>query len=299
MSPLIPLAFLAPLALSAAAAAQSVDLPLGPKDGYLHVHASDSSDPATVLALSTLGAVPGQSLLMAGFGDMDNGPSGDTILSLIGLYSSSATLLGPELLHRVPGAIDAGPDFVSAPTFKGAEPTDIPEDFRITGSLQASAIVEIPAGATHLFIGHHESQWFDNSDPDGDLGCSVTVVGTWKDLGAGLAGTSGTPALAGSGLLLGNDAVALTLSAAHTNAPAFLIVGFSALHAPFKGGTLVPDADLVLGPFTTSGAGGLTLPGTWPAGVPELLSIWFQAWVQDPAGPQGFAASNGVKCLTP
>jgi hypothetical protein len=301
MSPIVPLALSLALtaALSAAATAQSIDVPLGPKDAYLHVHASDSAAPATVLALSALGAVPGQSLRMAGFGDMDNGPAGDTILSLIGLYSSSATLLGPELLQRVPGALDAGPEFVSAPTFTGAQPTDIPEDFRITSSVQPSAIIEIPADATHLFIGHHDSQWFDNSDPDGDLGCSVTVVGTWKDLGAGLAGTSGTPVLAGSGLLLGNDAMALTLSTARPNAPAFLIVGFSALGAPFKGGTLVPDADFVLGPFTTSGAGGLSLPGTWPAGLPELLSLWFQAWVQDPAGPKGFAASNGLKCLTP
>jgi hypothetical protein len=77
------------------------------------------------------------------------------------------------------------------------------------------------------------------------------------------------------------------------------VVGFSGLFAPFKGGTLVPKPDLLLGPFPTSGAGQLVLPGTWPAGLPGLLTFWFQAWIQDPAGPVGFAASNGVTAFTP
>jgi hypothetical protein len=290
---------LALLALGTTAAAQTLDVPLGPQDGYLRLSPGDSAVDATPLALSALGAVPGQSLLLAGFGDMDNGPASDSILSLIGVYSSSPVLLATSLQHRVPGALEAGPEFVSSPTLSGSLPTDIPEDFRVTSASQADATVEIPAGAQFLFVGNHDSQWFDNSDPDGDLGCKVTVVATWKDVGLALPGTAGPPTLAGSGHLIGGDAMALTLDDARPNASAFLIVGFSGLVAPFKGGTLVPNPDLILGPFPTGAGGGFTLPGTWPVGLPELLKLWFQAWIQDPVGPAGFAASNGLTCLTP
>ncbi|QDU66350.1 hypothetical protein [Engelhardtia mirabilis] len=281
------------------AQAQSTDVPLGPKACYLHVHSSDSAGSAAVVPLAGLGAVPGKSLLLEGFGDLDNGPSGDTILSLIGLYSSSPTLLGPELLHRVPGAIDAGVEFISAPTLSGGQPTDIPEDFRITSAAQPNVVVAIPVGALYLFIGNHDSQWFDNSDPDGDLGCRVTVVGTWTEHGAGLAGTAGTPKLVGTGLLQGGDPLSVTLSSARPNAPSFLVMGFQLLDLPLFGGTLVPAPDIILGPLPTSGTGDWVLPATWPAGLPELLSVWFQAWIVDPMATAGLAASNGLRAVTP
>ncbi len=302
MTPTLPRAaaiLAALLATALPSAAQSLNVALGSQDGYLRLSPNDSGADSTPVALSALGAVPGQSLRMRGFGDMDNGPAGDTILSLIGVYSSSSVILPPSNQFRIPGALEAGPEFVSAPTFTGALPTDIPEDFRVTSATQAEAIVEIPSGAAYLFIGNHDSQWFDNTDPDGDLGFELTVVGTWKDVGLALPGTAGPPTLAGAGLLLGGDAVSLTLDDARPNATAFLIVGFSGLLAPFKGGTLVPNPDLVIGPLTTSGAGELLLPGTWPAGLPGLLTFWFQAWIQDPVGPAGYAASNGLTCLTP
>jgi hypothetical protein len=285
--------------LSVPAAAQTTTVPLGDKDAYIHIHASDTAAPATPLALAGPGAVPGQSLRMKGVGDMDNGPQPDNVCSLIGIFSGSSVLLPPSLLHRVADALDAGPDFVSGNTFTGNEPTDVPEDFRITSAIQVEAIVEIPAGATHLFVGNHDSQWFDNSDPDGDLAVQLTIVGTWKSVGSALAGTAGLPTLTGSGLLLSGDAVTLSLASARPNASSWLIVGFSAANLPFKGGVLVPSPDLVLGPFPTSGAGQLVLPGTWPTGLPGLLTFWFQSWIQDPVGPVGFAASNGVTCLTP
>jgi hypothetical protein len=294
-------ALLLAAALSAAlpAAAQTLTVPLGPKDCYLRLSPNDSAVDATPLPLTTIGVLPGQTLRTHGLGDMDNGPASDSVLSLIGVFSSSTVLLPPSMQHRVPGAVEAGADFVSAATFTGALPTDIPEDFRVATSVQLEWFVEVPAGAAYLFIGNHDSQWFDNSDPDGDLGVQLTVVATWKDVGGALGGTAGTPTLTGSGLLLGGDALSLTLASARPNASAFLITGFSGLFAPFKGGTLVPNPDLILGPFPTSGAGQLVLPGTWPTGVPEMLTLWFQMWIQDAAGPAGFAASNGVSVLTP
>ncbi|HEX5011206.1 MAG TPA: hypothetical protein VFY71_12485 [Planctomycetota bacterium] len=287
------------LAAAAPAAAQTLTQPLGPKDCYILVAPSDAAVDAQPLSLSTLGVFAGQTLRMHGLGDMDNGPAGDTILSLIGVFSSDTVLLGPSVLHRVPGAIDAGADFVTSPTVSGGLATDIPEDFRVATAVQPEWFVEVPAGANYLFVGNHDSQWFDNSDPDGDLGVQLTVVATWKDVGGGLAGMAGVPGLTGSGLLLGGDAVTLSLAGARPNAGTFLFVGFSPLFAPFKGGTLVPHPDVLLGPFSTDATGHLVLPGVWPAGVPEMLTLWFQEWIQDPAGPAGFAASNGLTALTP
>ena len=37
----------------------------------------------------------------------------------------------------------------------------------------------------------------------------------------------------------------------------------------------------------------------WPAGLTSGATIHFQYWVQDPGGPQGFAASNAVVITVP
>ncbi|MHC5212836.1 MAG: hypothetical protein ACYTG2_19185 [Planctomycetota bacterium] len=120
----------------------------------------------------------------------------------------------------------------------------------------------------------------------------------WTDLGDALAGTYGDPLLAGSGPLLGNEPVTLTLTNALENATTGLVIGLSVVNAPFKGGVLVPDTDLIL-LFATDGGGSLVLPATWPPGVPPASTFAFQAWIQDPAGPAGYAASNGLSGATP
>ncbi|HVQ25841.1 MAG TPA: hypothetical protein VMV01_11720, partial [Planctomycetota bacterium] len=78
------------------------------------------------------------------------------------------------------------------------------------------------------------------------------------------------------------------------SAAAILVVGLSALYAPFKGGLLVPSP-LVLVFTSTNPSGQLFLPFTWPANGPAGVSLHFQLWVSDSAGPAGFAASNGLK----
>jgi len=121
----------------------------------------------------------------------------------------------------------------------------------------------------------------------------------WSDLGNALAGTHGDPLLAGTGPLLGNEAVTLSLTNALENAATGLVIGLSQANAAFKGGVLVPAADLVLLGLTTDGAGGLLLAATWPPGVPPGSTFYFQEWVADPAAPVGFSASNGLSGTTP
>jgi endonuclease/exonuclease/phosphatase family metal-dependent hydrolase len=120
----------------------------------------------------------------------------------------------------------------------------------------------------------------------------------WQDLGQALAGTLGAPSLVGAGSLVGGDTITLSLSGALPGALANLVLGFTPLNAPFKGGTLVPDPLLVIG-LGTDGAGQLELSGTWPVGIGPGATIYFQHWIADLGGPVGFAASNAVVGTTP
>jgi hypothetical protein len=62
---------------------------------------------------------------------------------------------------------------------------------------------------------------------------------------------------------------------------------------------MVPTPSLILSGLTTSGAGALALSATWPAGIPPGFGAVFQYWIHDPAGPAGFAASNGLEAVVP
>ena len=121
----------------------------------------------------------------------------------------------------------------------------------------------------------------------------------WTDLGLGLAGSNGVPTLSGDGNLAGGDPVALNVAGGLPGGNAHIVIGFSAVNVPFKGGTLVPSPDVLLLGLPLDGAGSLTLATTWPSGIPGGLSSWYQAWTADPAGPVGFAATNGLLAVTP
>jgi hypothetical protein len=134
------------------------------------------------------------------------------------------------------------------------------------------------------------------------LRLTLTVVdappAAWLDLGHALAGTSGAPQLAGTGNLCRSAPGTLELSSAKPAATAFLVVGFGSLWTPFKGGTLLPAPGVVV-PLPLDGTGAVSVPFTFPIGVPEGTQLWFQAWIPDPAGPKGFAASNGLLATVP
>lgn len=293
-----PLAVLALCALAVPLAAQATTVPLDPKATYLHTN-SDNSVDATPIALTALGVVPGQCLHMRRVGDYDNGPGGDTFTSMVGVFSSTSTLLGKAELERVPGALEAGVDVVTSVTYFGSQPTDIPEDFAISTATVTEVTVKVPAGAAWIFLSTGDQLFYDNSDPDADYGIEFTVGGCWTDLGLGLAGAGGVPALVGTGTLLGGDPVALTLSGAAASTSAVLVIGFGIANVPFKGGTLVPTFDIALAGLPTGPAGTLSLMATWPAGLPSNVSIVFQEWIADAGGPAGFAATNGLAATTP
>lgn len=120
----------------------------------------------------------------------------------------------------------------------------------------------------------------------------------WSDAGFALAGTSGEPRLRGNGSLVAGDPWKLELDNARPQASVLLVLGLTSVHLPFLGGTLVPSPDIVCGLATDAG-GGLVLGGVAPAGILPGVSLYFQCWIDDPAGPQGAAASNAVAVTTP
>jgi hypothetical protein len=80
--------------------------------------------------------------------------------------------------------------------------------------------------------------------------------------------------------------------------PAWLVVGLSELSAPFKGGTLVPEPDILWGPFGVSPGGTLEVPFTLPEPLPKSVDLYMQVWFDDPAGPAGYSASNAIVATT-
>jgi len=127
---------------------------------------------------------------------------------------------------------------------------------------------------------------------------AFTLCAQWANVGQGLTGTTGVPQLTGSGSLLGGSSGALTLSAAWPSSLIWFVVGSSEISLPLAGGTLVPSPDFIYGTATLA-SGSATLPFVWPIGVPAATNIVCQAWVLDPGGVAGLAASNGLVAITP
>ena len=163
------------------------------------------------------------------------------------------------------------------------------------------------------------SSFFVDIDvPTAAVQCRVTLTGTvqtgtavnvfwddlalgtspWTKVGAGLAGIAGVPLIDGAGPLTAGSPLVLSLDAAKPASTAWLVIGLSALKAPFKGGVMIPKPDITVA-LPTGALGALDVPATWPAGLPSGFVLWFQWWVQDPAGPAGFAASRGLRGTTP
>jgi hypothetical protein len=118
-------------------------------------------------------------------------------------------------------------------------------------------------------------------------------------LGPGLPGWSGTPTLTGTGELLPDALVTVTLSGAAATGPAFLVIGSELHSVAFQGGVLTPAPDMAIGPLVTDTAGAFVLAGRWPDGFLPNDEIFVQAWIVDTQAPGGFSASNGLVLTTP
>jgi hypothetical protein len=121
----------------------------------------------------------------------------------------------------------------------------------------------------------------------------VSLYQVWTDIGGSLAGSAGPPRLHMSGQLSPGGSIAAHLSHGPAFAPAALVVGHDLFYRPMSGGVLVPRPDLLL-PLGLDGHGAasLTMPSPSSQLGPELF--WFQAWVDDPSGPEGLTATQAI-----
>ena len=126
----------------------------------------------------------------------------------------------------------------------------------------------------------------------GNWRLSISSWSDWKSMGFGLAGTNGVPRLAPVGLVVGDEAVTLSITDALPNTIGYHILGTSALFTPLLGGTLVPSTDsLIL--VTTDAMGEVHTSIPVPSTLPPGLTVYAQSWFLDPAGPRSASATEG------
>lgn len=115
------------------------------------------------------------------------------------------------------------------------------------------------------------------------------------DLGYELSGSNGDPELTVA-YNKNTNVISFTATSTPTLKAGLLLVADNQLLIPFKGGTLVPDLDTVIGLFTSAGGvGTVSGPVGGAVSFPCGQDLSAQMWFQDPGGPNGVAASNGVE----
>ncbi len=134
--------------------------------------------------------------------------------------------------------------------------------------------------------------------------------GVFTDLGNSLGGAPFTaaPELTGCGSLNDNSVLRLNLSVENVEGATLsstLVIGLSQIDAPFKGGVMVPNPDVLLtglsfvvpvAPLDATHQ----LSTIYPAGVPSGASIFVQHWVQvTGVGSPFLMASNGLAITKP
>lgn len=135
---------------------------------------------------------------------------------------------------------------------------------------------------------------------------NFTILAHWlqgaygfSTLGGGSAGALGVPALSAACDQVPGQTVQIDLDDAAPNAPAFLVVGLGRVDVPLFGSVLVPSPDFVQPAQFTDASGSASLSLPWNVNQPPGFALYYQTWVVDPTGPQGFAASNALVGVTP
>jgi hypothetical protein len=127
---------------------------------------------------------------------------------------------------------------------------------------------------------------------------TYAVGAPFADLGGELKGSAGYPVLLADGTLQAGTPYALDLHQVQPGLSAWLFLGFAPLGAPFKGGILHPQPDVLFGPFVADAEGRVPFGGAWPT-LHGGYDIVLQFWIVDPGGPVGLAASAGLVLAVP
>lgn len=184
-------------------------------------------------------------------------------------------------------------------------PVDLPNDLASSGNDGVGGIEAKPPGNVPL----GKLPGLPNNPGGAELG-DVTApppslndlhaefAGTTHDLGGGLPGEAGTPRAETVDDAHG-ELASLRLSDTGPQVPVVLVLGLSTLEMPFKGGTMIPTPDLLIGLGNADDEGRLDVPAYWPADVPPCIPLVLQYWMSDPTGPEGMTASNALLLISP
>ena len=117
------------------------------------------------IKLSDYGILAGEAIKLERTGDFSYLGNNDLADMMIGLFSSSNTLLASGNFNRVPGAIGIGLSVTTPPTYYNNLATNISQDFLIAnGQFNNYIDVTVPAGALYLFAAASDSYYSDNRD---------------------------------------------------------------------------------------------------------------------------------------
>jgi hypothetical protein len=189
----------------------------------------------------------------------------------------------------------------SGKVLRTVEAYDPSMDSWSAGESKPAAAAELVARAPDMCDAIH----LIGSGPGGALGMYherfvPSPTEQWSDLGLGLAGTYGVPVLQGSGTLCIGADTRIEMNNAKEFAVTAFLLGASQLNFPKFGGIIVPDPLVILYGLAADGNGELLLmDAPFPDFLPSGLDLYLQAWVQDPVGSHGWAATNGLLAQVP
>jgi len=217
---------------------------------------------------------------------------------------------GAQFTHYAYGATPLSAPIVSGIDVRADGLIGIAARQSIAGSVSGISLIDgdpaNPASwTTYLYGSSAIPHWqLDRAafDPRGDLwvsaiseGVAIVRCGTWTDGAEGaLEGSFREPRLVGSGLAHAGESFGLRASGFAPSALGMHVVGTAQANLPTLGGTLVPTPTILI-PFTTDANGDASVTTLWPAPTASGVELWFQSWTIDPAGAQGFAATNATK----
>ncbi len=163
-----------------------------------------------------------------------------------------------------------------------------------SGSLSTGPVIDLPIAPRRVRL--------VDIDNDGLIDALANTINgfvllpnidaTWRGLGESLSGSSGRSGLGGYGELTSDGTVTLIIDRMQAFTSTFLVVGFSELAAPLKGGVLVPAVDILFDGLVTDATGRIEVPTTLPPAIPADVEIYLQAWQPDIAG--GFTATTAL-----
>lgn len=208
----------------------------------------------------------------------------------------------------------SGYDFVQVP-FAGGQIIGEPPEMYVFGSGGLSVFDGSSFSDAHLLDGLESLSAFTLADAVQTGPCEMLAVGaksvagdahtlvarlgppSWTDLGQSKPGAGAAAELLAAGTLEAGTSNMVALTGTPPGAWIMLIAGTSELSVPFKGGTLVPNPQVLL-PLFTGPSGAIALPFHWPASMPQGTKIVFQSWIRDNQASLGYSASNALKGLT-